>query len=417
MNRALPVLALTLVLAACGGASDRAATGERSDAPLVPTTRDSAGVTIHEHPADALERAPLITVDSVPMAVIGDADNIELDLSQAYRGLLLSANRVATFVRGSVWIFDADGNELERIGREGAGPQEFRNGQIARGLGDTILVTDMGNRRLALVVPGIGVVRTRPVVLTSQQTIYEAGGQIGDDDFLFVNGGFGWSQEDSEVRMPLGRLTPGSDSLSILLPLRGPPLVSIASPFTHGPEKTPLGYAGGEIGAMWGDGLLVTRPATWQLERLALDGSPRGLIRVPRPRRVMTPTLRAAEMEAFIERFRESLAKSPEALPPSFDTARIITMLRDQPTADSITHFASISVTPTGLAWLGETIMQSDSMRHFTAVTENGKIVGRVSVPRDAFVLLGDDRVILRAEDDNGIVTWQVHRLVMPAND
>ena len=90
----VPFAALGILVIACGDPG--ATTSERATAPLEPSTRDSAGVTIHEHPGNALERAPLIVMDSVPLAVIG-GDDEDNDVSSIFTTALLSDGRLAAF--------------------------------------------------------------------------------------------------------------------------------------------------------------------------------------------------------------------------------------------------------------------------------------------------------------------------------
>jgi hypothetical protein len=417
MIRAPHVLVLTLLLASCGGATDRSATGERSDVPLVPTTRDSAGITIHEHPVDALERASLITVDSVPMAVIGGPDDLELDLSNVNEPIFLANGNLALLASGSIWIHDAGGKLVERIGREGSGPQEFRHGTIAAGLADTIVMGDIVNARVALVVPGSGVIRTRPARFYSPRTTFRPAGQVGDDDFILVNAGWSFGPGADRIEVPVGRLAPGADSVTTLLPLAGPVLEDFDFSYAGGgPGKTVPMYASGEIAALWQGDLLVVRPTAWRIERLALDGTPRAYITVPRARRAATPEMRVEDAEVQINQFREMIATSTEQLQPNLDSTAMFNAARNQPHADSLAHFQSVATTPGGLAWLGEAVRMSDSLRHYTAVRPDGVIVGRLSLPRRGVILLGDDRVVLRQEDDDGFVTWQVHRLIMPGD-
>jgi hypothetical protein len=418
MIRALPVLVFALVCVACGDATDRTGSTERSDVPLTPTVRDSAGITLYEHPADALERAPLISVDSVPMAVIGGPDDLEMDLSNVNEPIFLPNGHLALFASGSIWIHDAGRTLVERIGREGAGPQEFRFGTITAGLADTILMGDIANSRLALVVPGAGVVRSRPTRFYSPRATFRPAGQVGDDDFVLVNAGWSFGPGADRIETPVGRLAPGTDSVQVLLPLEGPVLEDFNfSGAGGGPGKTVPMYASGEIGALWQGDLLVVRPTAWRVERLALDGTPRAYITMPRARRAATPEMRLEDAEAQINQFREMISTSTEQMPPSLDSIAIFNAARSQPYVDSLAHFQSVVITPGGLAWLGDTFRMSDSLRHYTAVRSDGTIVGRLSLPRLGVVLLGDDRVILREEDEDGFISWHVHRLIMPSND
>src|SRR5690606_8601296 len=126
--------------------------------------------------------------------------------SQSNEPIFLPNGHLALFAEGSIWIHDGEGQLIERIGREGAGPQEFRFGTIAAGLADTILMGDIANSRLALVVPGSGVVRTRPTRFYSPRATFRPAGQIGDDDFLLVNAGWSWGPGVERIGVPIGRL-------------------------------------------------------------------------------------------------------------------------------------------------------------------------------------------------------------------
>ena len=413
MTRAFPLLALTLVLASCGGAIDRASAGGRSAVPLAPTTRDSAGVTIYEHPSDALERAPLISIDSVPLAVIGATDNVELDLSRTGRPVFLPDGKLALFASGSVWIFDADGNEVERIGRQGAGPQEFGFGSLAPGLGDTIVVTDSRNSRLSFVVPGTGVARVRTAMLRSGGKFYGAAGQIGDDTYLMINQGSALMPDGETKRLdtPTGRLDPGADSVRDIIPLQGQ-LVFMNRGGSGGGGIGIEQYSPIDLATSWGGDVLVVRGDRWTVERYDVAGGLKSRIVVPRPRLAISEAMKREDVEAQIAGFQQTMGAAFAA--EGMDTAQAWAEVRSQPFADSLMHFRSVVTSSGALAWLQSATRMSDSTWHYTAVRPNGQIVGVLRGDGRAPVALSDDRAILRMEDDDGFVTWQVHRLVIP---
>lgn len=408
MIRARQVLVLTLVLAACGGSDDRAAKGERSDAPLVPTTRDSGGVTIHEHTADVIERAPMITIEPEPLMSIGGADDVDLDLSRSAGPLLLRDGGVAVFVGNTVRIYGADGALAEVIGREGAGPQEFRTGTLAYGRGDTILVSDDNNARVALVVPGAGVVRTRPLTFSAGDALYSVGGQFGDDDFLLTNTGFAIRQDVSPgaMSLPIGRVRRGADSIEVLTQVRGP----VARPTPDGqPRMEQFGSWGRAV--LWGDVVAVVPGDRWEISRLDANGRLVGLITAPRPRDPLTTAIREANIAARIAQLRESAQNSANY---RGDTTRSFEFIRHALYADSLPHFMTAKTTSGGVLWLSRPSLDPDSIWQSLALAPDGRVLGRAEGLKPYPVALGDDRVVLRSEDDNGIVTWQVHRLVMP---
>jgi hypothetical protein len=410
------LFAVTLLLASCSNGSDSSRTGDRATAPLEPTTRDSAGVTIYEHPADALERAPLITMDSVPMAVIGDADNVELDLSRAFRPIFLDNGNLALFASGSVWIFDAEGNEVERIGRQGAGPQEFGAGALAAGLGDTILVTDSRNSRISLVVPGEGVARVRTVMLRRDMKFYGAAGQVGPDAFLVTNQGSGFQPdaESGRLETPVGLVDPGADSVRDIIALQGPRFI-ISRSDGRGMSVGVEQYSPTDIAAFWGGDVLVVRGDRWTVERYDAKGALLSRMVVPRPRSGITEAMKREDIEAQIATFQKTMGEALAA--EGLDTAEAWAEVRRQPFADSLAHFRAVYTTASGLAWLQSATRLSDSTWHYTAVRPDGRIIGVLRGAGPVPVLVGDDRVILRQEDDDGIVTWAVHRLVMPGGE
>jgi hypothetical protein len=410
MTRAPHVLVLTLVLAACGGSASSNDATARANAPLVPTTRDSAGITIHEHPADVIERAPMITIEPTPLMVIGGEDDVDLDLSQASGPLLLRDGGLAVFVRNAVRIYGPDGALVEVIGREGAGPQEFRSGMLAYGLGDTILVSDDNNARVALVVPGAGVVRTRPLVFSVGDAMYSVGGQFGDDDLLLTNMGFAIRRDvpPGAMSLPIGRVRQGADSIVVLTMVRGP----VARPTPDGqPRMEQFGSWGRAV--LWGDEVAVVPGDRWEIDRLDADGRLVGRITAPRPRDPLTTAMREANVEARIMQLRERAQGNANY---QGDTTRSFELLRNALYADSLPHFMTAKTAAGGTLWLSRSSLDPDSTWHSLALAPDGRLLGKAEGLKPSPVAFGDDRVILRSEDDNGIVSWRVHQLIIPAD-
>lgn len=145
---------LCIVVAACAG-GDAAATN--------PTVVDSAGVTVVENPAAALEAAERWSVDPEPELDLGTVDG-----EAAYRftrladAMLLSDGRVVAADAGSgeIRYYGPDGRHLRTVGGEGSGPGEFRSLQrLVRLEGDSVLAHDWRNRRLSIFGPSGDLVR------------------------------------------------------------------------------------------------------------------------------------------------------------------------------------------------------------------------------------------------------------------
>jgi len=81
------------------------------------------------------------------------------------------------------------------------------------------------------------------------------------------------------------------------------------------------------------------------------------------------------------------------------------------PYPDSLPSFSSVITTPGGLAWVRDQRLSADTTWGYTAVSGDGKILGRLLGHGRAPIAFGEDRVVLREEDADGVVTWRVKRL------
>ena len=105
-----------------------AAACTRGDASRV-TIRDSAGITITENASDAMARAAVWAIDSVPLLTIGDpGGDAAHQLYRARGAARLSDGRIVVLNAGTseLRFFDANGKHLRTVGRKGEGPGEFR---------------------------------------------------------------------------------------------------------------------------------------------------------------------------------------------------------------------------------------------------------------------------------------------------
>ncbi|HUH11746.1 MAG TPA: hypothetical protein VMK65_01495 [Longimicrobiales bacterium] len=129
------LLALTLLLAACGG--------DAPDAGVVVT--DSAGVRIVTHPPPSHEDAPRWRTAAAPTTRIGAVEGTpEQQLYQVRGATRMSDGRIAILNMGTreVRFYAPDGSYMGAFGREGEGPGEFRlPSRLTRLGGDTLVVT------------------------------------------------------------------------------------------------------------------------------------------------------------------------------------------------------------------------------------------------------------------------------------
>lgn len=121
--------------------------------PEAPVSRDSAGVAIHEFPADVLQRPPSLRLEDAPevrIGVVGGSPEYQWTRPVAAARLSDGGFAVLEQVPAEIRVFDASGAFVRRIGREGDGPGEFRSPLgIAALAGDTLVVWDRGSRRMS----------------------------------------------------------------------------------------------------------------------------------------------------------------------------------------------------------------------------------------------------------------------------
>lgn len=140
-------LGATLLASACETMGDDAGMPEA-------VVRDSAGVTLVEHPGEVLDRAPPLELAPEPALRLGTVDGSpELQFATVTAGTRLDHGTIVIVDRqnASVRLFNADGRLLRSMDRQGDGPGEFRRPELlAVGPDGTLGVWDGLRRRLLL---------------------------------------------------------------------------------------------------------------------------------------------------------------------------------------------------------------------------------------------------------------------------
>jgi hypothetical protein len=406
---ALRFLAM-LTLAACAGAADDAAGGPATGntAPLAPTVRDSAGVAIYEHPADAFDRAPRFEMSKKPVTEIKGSD-VEADLSRVWQPMVLADGRVAMFADGSLLVFGPAGDLVERIGRTGEGPGEFQYGALVRGLADTLLVEDRGTRRLSFVVPGRGVARTKRRPTMSRDEVFGLVGQFTDDGLLYATSGFAQTPDLAKnpvIQWRVARLDPGTDSVVHVDSIPGPELR------LRGGWPDIVRNAAIPVSIAWEADFLVSDARHWVLRRIRHDGHLICTIRVAVARRPTDAVgIRAELDEQFSQMMAAYASGRMEGRSPDSATAR--KRLAEAPRADSLPLIAKALIGPDRVAWIKDGgYMYAEPTWAWTAVQKDGTILGRlVGTGKDPVVAFGAGSVMLKSEDEDGFVTFRVHAL------
>jgi hypothetical protein len=404
-----------LLLVACGGPA--VSGGDRATAPLDPVTRDSAGIAIHEHAADALERAPLITMDSAPLVVQqGSVDDVERDVSSLSQFSFTSTGDLVAFdpEQQQVVVLPANGSAPRRIGRAGEGPGEFgRYGNLRVAAGDTLMFRDGANTRIALLSPTAGHLGELSYAGRSRAGAGQLIGRTSRGEILLQSWQIGaMSRERSGPhRQPVTIQSWNGGTDSLVERFVGGEILMWREVRAEGRSVSVL-MRGAAMTVepqilVWGDDLLVAPATHWVVERREPSGALLGVIRVDRPAAPLTDEVWTGYVDSMVARRMR------------FDSLADPDVVRSQVAAeqrmDSLPVFASVEITPNRIAWAVDYRLPGDTGWAATALDLDGRILGRiVELTGDPPVAFGNDRVAFRTEDGDGIATITVRKLNFP---
>ncbi|HET9065247.1 MAG TPA: hypothetical protein VFN22_05470 [Gemmatimonadales bacterium] len=406
---------LTLLLAACSG-SGAGSDGARASAPLQPTVHDSSGVTIYEHPADALARAPLLTLDSTPLAVFaGDLNDPSLDVSALTWPIFLESGDLAGYDRQArqILVLRAATGARVRRGRAGSGPLEIGfAGPFVALQDDSLIFDDFQNDRWAIAHPDTGVVRTiaKNAVegLRSSRLIGRDGG--GDGTYLLTVPGQALQgpPPTGRVNSPqyIGTWVIGDDSVHARFSVPTGPRVWVK--IGDGIAQYRLGLAPSTSLGRWGDGFLVARGERWTLERWDTGGRLQSEVRLDRPSVLVDDAM----FERSVQSETDEMVRAFVAAGRPANADSILVAIRSRGYADTLAAHGSVFVSPNGTIWVTDFIMPGDSGWAATAVARDGRILGRIIEPNGKLpIAWGDDRVAIETEDALGIATITIRKV------
>lgn len=387
--------------------------GTVASVPVLPELRLDGGVRFMTHPAAALSRARQLTLDSTPLAIAGGAEgDPEYDLGTVSTVSLLSDHRLVALspFESRMTVFGRDGRASGRIGRKGAGPGEFRGvPDMVRIRGDTLLVPDFGNMRLSRVTADNGVVAAASIVGRLPTSITRIVGELSLGRTIFSAAGRvpqSTSPGEKRSTAPV-YLLPADSPGRVIAEIPDLEVAVVDTRYEGKPSKEtlPIGFSRRAVVALW-DTLLVTGSGEgYRLDLRNADGLIVAVLQVASRRRLVTHEMRLAD----IRRGLEVLAGYRERPRDPMESERLI---RQAPYADSLPPYSRIFVTPNQTLWVVDAIAEGDSGWSATAFRLDGSIVGRLHVQTSSPpVAFGDDRVALKKEGEDGLISFEVRRI------
>lgn len=403
MRRVLPIAGA--VVAACGGDA----------APVGSATADSAGVAIVTSTAPQWTAGSGWRVDTTPSLSIGEADADTPVLLINVAGVReLSDGRIAVAVGDdrAVRYFDAAGAPLASVGRDGAGPGEFRALALIGSRADSLYVWDAQLDRLTVLAPDATVARTAvPPAADSGAEAPRLGwapiGILGGDGLL-LSGRIGASSGDaSGLRrdsIPLARATGDGRLAGMVARVPGNEVLVITTPQYVSLTMKPFGAT--TVVQPSGDDVLVSVGDRDEVRRYRGDGGLAAIWRLDRARRAVPAT----DVELLGRRHAEQLRQLPASMANAMRTVFLEAGVpRTLPTHDQML------VDPSGHVWLREDvgIVRRDTVdQRWTVLDREGRWLGTVVTPRRLVVhQVMKDAILGVWRDEDGVEYVRRHRL------
>lgn len=379
---------------------------------VLPQRRTMNGVLTLQHAGTAFAMARQLTLEETPVAVVGGPSAAD-DLTHARSILLLPDGRIVTYsaVETKLLVFDSRGSHVSEPVRRGRGPREVAGApNVVLGRDDTLLIPDMAEYRLHWVLPDRGVVRTvslRGRVASSAMSLV---GMLPEGQAVLTSAGYLRTTTPGRITRPPASvyLLPSESTARVIAEVPDLEVVTVETRYEgqHGLEPLAVGFSRSAHVAVW-DTMIVTGSGDgYQFDLRNATGRLTARIAVDVRRRAVTAAMRRADVT---ERLRQ-LAEYRERPRDPRESQRLIRELRY---ADSLPPYSAIFASAGHMLWVVDAAAPGDTAWSATAFRTDGAIMGRLTAPRmGGPVAFGDDRVVLRRTDADGVVTLSVHRIV-----
>lgn len=396
-----------------------ACTRESKSAAIV--VRDSAGIEIIEHPADAFEAAAIWNT-APAIITMSKMESEEATLTRVTGAKRLSDGRfvVVDFdnTASQPMLFAADGSFERRLGGPGSGPGEFRFASIQAILpGDTIVFYDSDALRLTRMLPSGTVVNTQTLGSAGIMAVGAPTGRLGDGRMVSVP----FPMEDTasgrgrlfRQRLPVIRIDPTQQTIDTLtFGVPGPEMYMASMSFGEEsgsfPSPVPYGRTSRLIPA--GDRILVADDESPDVVSYGLPWHPVRISRFARPRRAVT----TADQEGYVAARRaevERLANRPTQVKELF-----IKLAKESQYPDSMGYYASASLAADSALWLAEMRPMQDSIPTYVVIGSDGRLRARVTLPANSRLMWADaDQVLLVLRDEDDVERVELRPLLKTA--
>lgn len=378
-HRAVPGPACVLLLAAgCGAGAGRSAV----------TVRDSAGIRIVEAAAPAWPEGGAWRLSAEPRVAIGAAEGAEEnqlfrvgDVSRFADGRIAIVNGGSSELR----VYSAEGRHLQSIGREGAGPGEFRFPRRVWILGDdSLLVADLD--KLSWFDGEGAFVRSEPLGIPRPMQRFADGSYLG---LAFAPGEDFYATGQVRPRYSVLRSRPeASDTIAILA---GDDAYRLSHDRGISIYAVPFGLRRALV--VHGMSVFTGDGSAFEVAVLDTAGRITLMARRPDTDRTVTP--------ADVRRYGEIQL---DALPAGAPDERVRRMLREAKVPAMKPAWDQLVVDAEGGAWVRHFALERDAPATWSVFDVEGLWLGEIGMPpRFEVKQIGSDWVLGTWTDELGV--------------
>ncbi|MEP6833223.1 MAG: 6-bladed beta-propeller [Gemmatimonas sp.] len=388
--------------------------------PVLPTTRMDAGVKVFQHDRTAFTRATQLELIGPPLSVIGGADgDTEHDLTYAFYVGLLSDGRVTTLspIGNKYYVFGSDGKYQHTLGQQGKGPGEFTrpSGNIILA-GDTLFISDDFTSQFSWFHPDKGFVRARARGVDGRQRSEKAVGVLPGGRVVMTSSGLVQNGEPNKLTRPTAPVSlvtfEGKSQPVAQVPDLELYQMNVTRRGQSHPETLVRGFTPRAVVGVWDSTVVTGTGDRYQLDVHNSTGTIISRVMVNTPRVAVTREMRDARIELMMRRYRNMPGEG--GIKPNLEEIEKIE--RDTPVADSLPAYNQFFTTANGTLWVVDAVAPKETGWTATAFRRDGAIIGRlIAKGKGTPLAFGDDRVVIRSEDNDGVVTLTVRRIGVAA--
>jgi hypothetical protein len=383
----------------------------QAQSPVMPARRVVGGKLELRHDQLALDRAPQWSLEAGPVMVAGGIDDPDHDLTGATSFELMPDGSLVTLasVGSRLFWFPTRGQGARSLGRQGKGPGELMAPYGMGRVGDTVVLYDGSNNRVNWVVPKKGFVVMVAWPSPSIRPLAFAGSLRGGQ-LVFRGRSVPFKPTDSISRSAAQILVAQPRAASAIVAAAVPDheVARIETRYRgrRGVESRAIRFTSSAQVIAWDTVIATNGSSGYRIELRGLTGAPVSTIVVERPRRVATQAMRDSVLAADMRRLS---APGSERMVDPEESRRIA---RVTPSADSLPSHGQFFVTPGRTLWVVDYQAPGDTVGMATAFRQDGAIIARLTWKgAGSAVAFGDDRVVMRELDDDGVVSLKVYRI------